>query len=143
MPNYPLTFRSRVSDLAPDSESWNDQSGDRDLAVSIPPEFDGPGVGYSPENFLGMAMVNCFIATARVYFKISGVTYKTLKVSVSYEIALGEAKLPVVTKAHFDVSLAGADNAERASRILKKISRSCIVINSLNIEKTFEFSCKD
>lgn len=146
-PKFPLTFSTTAIDTDPTADHWKQFDGDvlphrPALQVAIPPEFDGPGDGFSPEDFLGMAMANCFIATFRVYAGLSGLSYKKLEVSASYDIAPGENKLPIVTKAHLNIVLTGADREDRAERLLKKVSRSCIVLNSLSVEKTFEFAVK-
>tara|TARA_B100000614_G_C14315165_1_gene397979 strand:+ start:182 stop:604 length:423 start_codon:yes stop_codon:yes gene_type:complete len=136
VPAYPLSFSAKSIDVDPTAPKW--EEGVAGLAVSIPPEFDGPGDGRSPEDFLGMAMVNCFIATFRVYAGLSKVAYNRLEVGVNYTIEPGDNKLPIVTRAHFEVSLQGAENPARAERLLAKVSKSCIVLNSLSAEKTFD-----
>jgi len=138
MPTYPLTFSVSTTDSDPKADHWNHEEGDALLQVAIPEEFGGSGNGYSPEDFLGMALTNCFLATFRVYAKLSKLSYEELEVSVSYDVDYGEKKQLQVTRAHFNVALR-AGNEERMSRLLKKVSTGCIMLNSLKVEKTFDF----
>ena len=42
------------------------------LVTTIPSEFEGPGGGYSPEDFYALALLNCFGAT----FKVIDIIFK-------------------------------------------------------------------
>lgn len=155
-PNYPLTFINSAT-VEGNKDSWKTNpeilscgyvATTPPLSVTIPREFGGPTRGitregensfYSPEDFYGMALANCFAATFQVFAKNSKVDFEKLWVRVLYTIKLNEKRLPVISGLIFEVNLLLADDnkRERASRLLDKVSKNCLIINSINVEKEF------
>ena len=48
----------------------------RKSQCTVPPEFGGPGGGDSPEDFFGMALLNCFVGTCNVIAEKSKVEFE-------------------------------------------------------------------
>lgn len=122
--------------LAVDPSSSSAWKQGPEIRCSIPPEFGGPGNGWSPEDFLGMTLANCFIATTRVYAKLSRLKYDSLTVKVDTTIGWQD-KLPKLESANFTVTMVGVAETNRAKRVLERISKSCIMINALDCQKDF------
>lgn len=145
MYKFPMPFRVQVRDNG--EATWTSQaqpteasSGVADaLPVAIPPGFQGPGGGYSPEDFFALSMANCFAATFRVIASKSSLTYRTLEVDCELEVDLGESKKPWMARCHLKVRLAGSSNGERALRLLEKVSGQCLIHQSVKTETRYSF----
>ena len=109
------------------------------LTCAIPPEFNGPGGGYSPEDFYALALANCFIATFKVFAQNSKLEFKKLNVNAELAVDRNDKGLPWMARMSFQVQIEGTDNRELALRVLDKTSKGCLVLNSVNTEKHFEF----
>jgi organic hydroperoxide reductase OsmC/OhrA len=77
---YPLVFKVKSSAQAGIAAHWETSSPSvaTPVPMAIPPEFEGPGGGFSPEDIYGFALTNCFVATFKVIAEKSKLTYKTL-----------------------------------------------------------------
>lgn len=141
MYKFPMSFRVEVKDQGPTTPAWstNAEAVPGSLAVAIPPGFNGPGGGYSPEDFFALAMANCFAATFRVISEKSGVTYEALSIACNLEVDLNEAKKPWMARAHLDVKLHKPSNVERGQRLLEKVSGQCLIHQSVKTETTYSF----
>lgn len=150
MTNFPMTFRARAATeeagIHADWGTWPEAALQRDsglteIKVSIPTEFGGPGVGQSPEDLYAMALLNCFICTFQVYSKNSRLTFTQLAGAASLTLDLNDRKMPCVKAVNFEIELlvSSAENVAKADKLLKKVSENCILINSVQAEKTFNF----
>lgn len=142
--DFPMTFRSYAQAQAGVDKTWLTHSMGqvvRNLPISIPPEFGGPGQGYSPEDLVAFAAANCYVATFQVYAKNSKLSFEGIRVDVVVTIGQSAQKVPEITKMEFVVELLGKD-VDRAQRLMEKVSKNCIVLNALKVEKTFAFAVK-
>ena len=142
MIQYPLVFKVKSSARAGISSNWETSSTSvaTAVAMSIPPEFEGPGGGFSPEDIYAFALTNCFIATFKVIAEKSKLEYKSLDAEGLLTVDRNEKGIPWMKAFHLRVVLGGAVDPERAQRLLEKTSVSCMILNSVQTEKTFELS---
>jgi len=103
------------------------------LAVTSPPEFDGPEGHWSPETLLAAAVADCLVLTFRAIARAS--KFEWLSLTCETEAVLervgGNSQFTrYVTRARLEVP-AGTDEA-RARQLLEKAERGCLVANSLN-----------
>lgn len=141
MIQYPLQFKVSSDASAGISTQWSAQSvsGLPEVRVAIPPEFEGPGQGYSPEDLYAFALMSCFIATFKVIAERSKLQYESIKAEGVLTVDRNESGAPWMKAFHLVVKLGGASDRERALRLLEKTSQSCLVLNSVRTEKTFDF----
>jgi uncharacterized OsmC-like protein len=145
MVQYPLNFSVSAEGVSGVDSTWvaqvpgNAPGEIRDLTVAIPPEFQGPGGGYSPEDFYALALLNCFMATFRVIASKSQLVFESIKLSGELVVDRDEKGAPWMKHFHLSASLTGAADPERAKRLLEKTSQSCLILNSVKTGKTFEF----
>ncbi len=144
MYKFPMKFRVQVKDHGPSKPSWQTnvesvESIPTSLPVAIPPGFNGPGGGFSPEDFFALAMANCFAATFRVIAEKSGVTYENLSITCDLEVDLNESKRPWIARARLDVKLHKPSSEERGQRLLEKVSGQCLIHQSVKTETTYNF----
>ncbi len=112
------------------------------LTAAIPPEFEGPGGGYSPEDFYALALANCYIATFKVIAEKSRFHYGSLSVECSLDVDLNEHKRPWMARATVRSRLMGTDSVERGQRLLEKVSGLCLIHQSIKTEITYDLKCE-
>jgi len=111
-----------------------------ELVCAIPPEFEGPGGGLSPEDLFGLAVANCFAATLRVIAEKSRVAFEHVNVAAELTVDRDGAGRPWMSAMTLKVTMkAGETSHERVLRVLEKTSQSCLVIHSIRTPVTFEF----
>lgn len=102
------------------------------IAVTSPPQFDGPEGHWSPETLLAAAVADCFILTFRAIARASKFEWTSLAAeteAVLERVGPNSQFTRFITRARLVVP-AGAD-AERARALLEKAERGCLVANSL------------
>ena len=144
MTHYPLFFKVSSSAGPSTLGSWTSAlyPSEREPVLSlvaIPPEFEGPGGAYSPEDFYCLALINCFVATFKVIAEKSKLNFKSLQCEGLLTVDLDEKGIPWMSAFRLKAILLGASDVDRAKQILKKTSQSCMILNSVKTEKTFEW----
>jgi organic hydroperoxide reductase OsmC/OhrA len=146
MIQYPLDFKVSSQSDAHTLSSWTSEVstsvGKLISTVSIPPEFEGPGGGYSPEDFYALALLNCFIATFKVIAEKSRLQYEAIQGAGLLQVDRNENGVPWMKSFKMTFTLLGAADPERAKRLLEKTSQSCMILNSVKTEKTFQFELR-
>lgn len=144
MIHYPLSFNVDVSELRGASQTWKSRASQTQdlgaLECAIPPEFEGPGGGFSPEDFFALAVANCFGATFQVIAHKSSVTFEGASVSARLTVDRDDSGRPWMKHVLLKASVrAGGSNPERIRRVLSKTSQSCLVVHSVKTHVEFEF----
>ncbi len=138
MPN-PITFFSHSTANSNIKQAWTSIASERNVLTDIPKEFEGEGLGFSPEDYFALALQNCFIATFKVIAHKSKLDFENISVKFSLMLGPGETQSTMMKEALFFVQLTGCSNQERAQRILEKTTKSCMILNSVKTNLTFEF----
>lgn len=144
MLKFPLNFEVQASASSGMGSTWTSQTNHQPpITMAIPPEFMGPGGGFSPEDLFAMAVLNCIIATFKVYAEKSKVAFSEI---------FGKAILTVdkqpntstITVPHLDFSfeVKGAADSEKTRKVLDSAIKDCIVSNSIKSGKTFHIDIK-
>jgi organic hydroperoxide reductase OsmC/OhrA len=141
MIQYPMHFTVQSKAKSGIQSIWDSSTPTvpTSLELSIPPEFSGPGGGYSPEDIYAMALANCFVATFKVFAEKSKIEFGDLTASGTLTVDRNESGVPWMKAFHLKVELNGVNDSERARRLLEKTSQSCMILNSVKTEKSFEF----
>jgi len=141
MIKYPLSFTVRADSEAGTQNSWmaSPAAGQQSVRVAIPPEFDGPGDGLSPEDLYAMALQNCFVATFKVFAEKSRLAFSSISVVATLSVDRDERGRAWMNKIHFEVDLQGVGQIENAMRLLDRTSQNCMILNSVKSEKSFMF----
>lgn len=139
MVKFPLKFEVQANASSGISSPWSCQTDKLPpILSSIPPEFMGPGGGYSPEDLFALALLNCLIATFKVYAEKSQVQFQALQ----GKVLLTVDKLPsepgfAMTQAEIFLTIQGASDKEKTRKLLENAIRDCAVSNSIKTGKTF------
>ncbi len=141
MKQYPMPFQVIAESSQGIQSTWKASTTDysRQIVMAIPPEFDGPGGGFSPEDIYALALQNCFIATFKVFAEKSRLAYAQLQAEATLEVDRNEKGAPWMARFHLKVKLNGVEQKDNAKRLLEKTSQSCMILNSVNTVKSFEF----
>ena len=142
MKQYPLIFEAFAATASGIMSRWTTgvKSFNQQLDAAIPPEFDGPGGGYSPEDFYVLALQNCFMATFKVFAEKSALNFSELQCAARLEVDRDPNGRPWMARLHLQARLSGVSQKEKAQRLLEKTSQSCMILNSVKTEKSFEFT---
>jgi organic hydroperoxide reductase OsmC/OhrA len=142
MIKYPMKFTVDSQSKSGIQTQWvtHAKGFDHEVPVAIPPEFEGPGTGLSPEDLYAMALQNCFMATFKVIAEKSKLSYDSISVESDLEVDRDEKGHPWMARLHLNVTLTGALQKENAERLLEKTSKSCMILNSVKTEKTFQYT---
>ncbi len=145
MNQYPMKFHSRTHAASGTQVAWTTAGSNQPhpIPMAIPPEFQGPGTGYSPEDLYAMALQNCFVATFKVFAEKSRLHFATIDVEAVLDVDRNTEGKPWMARVAMKVKLKGVQQKETAQRILERTSQNCMILNSVNTEKSFEFAIED
>ena len=101
----------------------------------------GPGGGYSPEDLFALSLLNCLIATFKVYAEKGGVTFQEIKgkVRLIVDRVPGETAF-AMTQAEVFFDITGGSNPEKLRKFLDQAIKDCAVSNSVKTGKTFHIN---
>lgn len=139
MIKFPMKFEVQAKASPGTSNQWTSHADMLPpIPTAIPPEFMGPGGGYSPEDLFALAVLNCIIATFKVYSEKTKLVFKTIHGTANLTVD----KLPADTgfgMTHLDIHLHvdGAEDHEKTKKTLENSIRDCAVGNSIKTGKTF------
>ena len=111
------------------------------INCAIPPEFMGPGGGYSPEDLFALSLLNCLIATFKVYAEKSKVGFQEIKgrINLTVDKIAGESGF-AMTQADVFFDVTGASDRDRVKKLLDQAIKDCAVSNSIKTGKTFHIN---
>ena len=139
MINYPMDFNSHTQSASGMNSLWKTKSGNFESNLAVPPEFEGPGGGLSPEDLFNQALTNCFVATFKVYAEKSRLEFESVTADSSLSVDLDENRKPVMKKLDVKVVITKPNNPEKALLLAKKASQSGFILNSVKTECHFDF----
>lgn len=139
MAKFPLHFDAEGRTEAGISTLWKSGcNGLEPISCSIPTEFSGPGGGYSPEDLFALALLNCLIATFKVYAEKSNVQFKHLHAKTRATMDKDRTTNQMtVTQLHTEFNITGASDAEKLRKLLDKAIQDCAISNSIKSGKTY------
>ena len=114
-----------------------DSPGLSPLTSASPAEFDGPGNQWSPETFLVGAVCDCFVLTFRAIASASKLPWTSI---VCEGVGTVERVEGITRFSAIDLScrleIPNAADTDKATRLLEKAEKSCLVSNSLRFPPT-------
>ena len=113
-------------------------AGQSEIVLAIPPQFQGPGTGWSPEDLYAQALLNCFIATFKFFAEKSSFPFETLEGEAILTPGKNDKGTLIMKEIVIKVQLTGAADKDKAKALLEKASANCLIMNSVNTSKTLE-----
>jgi len=135
---YPLSFFARASATSGIQSRWSVESQNILGQCAVPPEFEGPGGAFSPEDLFAQALTSCFVATLKVYAEKSKIYFSQLNVTTELIADLNEVKKPIMKKCVLHVSIVGCESPDRIKTLAEKAFRSGFIVNSVKTEMAME-----
>lgn len=142
MPKFPLHFEVIATTEEGISTPWDSSAPNLpNIQCSIPAEFSGPGGAYSPEDLFGLALLNCLIATFKVFCEKSGLHFKKLnaKSNIRMDIDSTTHKMHI-SEIHTDFTIEGASDSQKIKSTLDKAIADCAISNSIKSGKNFSIN---
>ena len=143
MINYPVLFQAAAKATSGISSLWQFESQGLLNGCAIPPEFEGPGGAYSPEDLFAQALTNCFVATFKVYAEKSKLVFQNVDVQTELSVDLDETKKPIMSQCRLKVSISGCGDVQRAKLIANKAFASGFILNSVKTEVKLDLHCSE
>jgi len=137
MNQYPLVFKAEAHAHCGIQTSWTMQSYSKETSCSVPPEFNGPGDGFSPEDLFAQALTNCLIGTFKVYAENSKMMFDQIKVQAELCVDTTESRKVIMKKCHLKIFLTNPTNIDKAQLLIKKSFESGFILNSVKTEMTY------
>jgi organic hydroperoxide reductase OsmC/OhrA len=138
MIQYPITFSTHVTAPCGINTQWKISSADHQATCAVPPEFEGPGGAFSPEDLYAQALTTCFVATFQVIAEKSRVTFENLRVEGKLVVDRDESKRPVMKTFRLKIQLTTPSAPERAASLVQKAIAGGFILNSVKTEITHE-----
>lgn len=136
---FPMLFTVSSKATSGISSHWKCAAGNLPaIDSSIPAEFGGPGQGYSPEDLFALAVLNCIIATFKVYCEKSNLQFTEIdgKAVLSVNKHPSEKTL-WMSDLEITINVSGSSNPEKVKMMLDKAVQDCAVSNSIKTSKAF------
>lgn len=103
------------------------------LHVDAPPEFKGHDGAWTPEHLFVAAVNSCFMTTFLAIAENSRLEFVSFKAAAKGKLEKLEGQGFMMTEIvlHPRLTISNARDAERASRILEKAEKHCLISNSV------------
>lgn len=110
-----------------------------DIETAPPPEFDGPGGAWSPENLLCAALADCFILTFRGISRAARLEWLKLECRVEGTLERVEGSAWFTRYANFaTLTVPAGSDVAKARALLERAEKGCLISNSLRGVRTLE-----
>jgi len=111
-------------------------AGLAELETAPPPDFDGPGGLWSPENFLVAAVADCFVLTFRSVARAGKLAWERLECTTEgvLDRAAGVTQFTRFSTQATLIVPPGTDLA-KARDLLERAEKLCLIANSLRGER--------
>ena len=142
MIKFPMKFEVQAASSSGASTQWNAQAEHLPpILCAIPAEFMGPGGGYSPEDLFAISLLNCLIATFKVYCEKGKVSFEEIKgrINLTVDKLAGQPGF-AMTQADVFFDISGGSDPEKLRKLLDDSIRDCAVSNSIKTGKTFHIN---
>lgn len=139
MEKFPLHFEVKAHATSGLSSTWQAVSDCfPPISCAIPPEFQGPGGAYSPEDFFALALLNCLIATYKVYMAKEGISFSKIEGKATLTVN----KSPETRGIQFEqidvqLDVQQTSNPQKAKELLERAIQNCAVSRAIQTGKTF------
>lgn len=142
MVQFPLKFEVFATAPSGMGKPWTCQADKLPpIPVAIPPEFQGPGGGYSPEDLYGLALLNCLLATLKVYLEKGSVAYEALEgKAITTADKLASEPGFLMSQVEFFLTIRKPSDAEKAKKIADMAIRDSGICNSVKSGKTYHIA---
>ena len=139
MVNFPLKYTSKIEADSKITNKWNCQANSGEtVACAVPPEFNGPGHSFTPEDFFTMAVLNCIVASFKVICEKRKENFENIKGKAVLNMDINQADNALYfTEIDINIEVSGASNVETVKKLLEQAVAVCPVSSGIKTSKTF------
>ena len=138
MTNYPLTFQTKATAESGIATRWVIDSMGHQAECAIPPEFEGPGGAFSPEDLFAQSLTNCFLGTFKVMAEKSKLSFQTIDLNGLLVMDRDDAKRPVMKAFTLQIKLTSPSDPVRATNLVKKAMEAGFILNSVKTSISYQ-----
>lgn len=131
MVNFPVAFVGQSQATSGIKTAWMTSASESEAACCIPPEFEGAGGNFSPEDFFLMALQNCFVATFKVYAEYSKLSFTNLQVKGELIVDKNEAGKPIMKDLNLVIDIDEVQDEKKALLLIKKTLLNGFILQSV------------
>ncbi len=101
------------------------------ITCAIPPEFNGPGGGYSPEDLYALSLATCFLATFKVFAEKTQAAFEQIEAVATLMIERNEKGVPTLSHIDLFVTVTGVKDREKIQKMCQEAEKNCLVSKAL------------
>ena len=138
MPKFPLKYQVNLEADAKITNKWNctANSGEK-VVCAVPPEFNGPGHSFTPEDFFALAILNCIVAAFKVLLEKRKETCQLIKGQAILNLDINQADNNLYfTEIDISIEVKGASNKETVKKLLEQAVAICPASGAAKTSKT-------
>ena len=142
MVSFPLEFEVNAEATSGVCTPWTAQQNSLPpLSCAIPPEFNGPGGHYTPEDLLTLSVLNCIIAMFKYNCEKFQIDFTLIRGKAIAKMDLDPANNQLfISTIDITLDVQAASDVERAKELLNSAIRDCPITNSLKTGKTYHLT---
>ena len=134
MINYPIVFKGGAEGPSGKNTPWDVYSSSFETTCAVPPEFEGSGGTFSPEDFFLLALENCFIATFKVFAEYSKFEYERIEITSTLTVDKKDSAQVLMKEIHLNITLSGVKDARKADLLTKKVIAGGFILQSVKTD---------
>jgi organic hydroperoxide reductase OsmC/OhrA len=131
MVNFPVAFIGQSQATSGIKTAWMTSASEGESACCIPPEFEGQGGNFSPEDFFLLALQNCFVATFKVYAEYSKLSFTNLQVKGELIVDKNDDGKPVMKDFNLMIEIDEVQDQKKALLLIKKTLSNGFILQSV------------
>lgn len=109
------------------------------ISCAIPPEFNGPGGGYSPEDLYALALASCFLATFKVFTERTQTAFEKAEATATLTIERNEKGVPTISNIDLFVVVTGAKDREKVQKMCEEAEKNCLVSKAMKCSLRYSY----
>jgi len=122
---------------------WEAKYADTCLNIAIPRCFGGPGNEASPEDLYLLSLLNCLIATFKVFAEKSKLSYERLDGFAKLNLIQESSGVSSFKNIEIKLELFSPDNHVKAERLFNKVESQSMIVNSVKTNVDINWTIKE
>jgi len=121
---------------------WDSKYSNKSLKMAIPSFFGGPGNEASPEDLYLLSLLNCLIATFKVFAEKSKLGYESLDGFAKLNLIQEPSGVSSFKNIDIKLELFSPDNHIKAKRLFNKVASQSMILNSVTTKVDIKWIIK-
>ena len=122
---------------------WDSKYSNKSLKMAIPDCFGGPGNEASPEDLYLLSLLNCLIATFKVFAEKSKLGYERLDGFANLNLIQEPSGVSSFKNINIKLELFSPENRVKAERLFNKVESQSMIVNSVTTKVDINWIIKE